>query len=103
MRSEKVEKMINIINYMELKDKLRLAISIGSSQYNILYDKKEIFEVFDRKLREVDEYYRKTHINISKYKLVTFAMAKIMEMSEDEQNQVVLYLVNSIKLKKEII
>ena len=102
MKSEKVKNMIDIINKMDIKDKLRLAICIGSSHYNILYDKKDIYEMYDKKLREIDEYYRTTHINMSKYKLVTFAMAKIMEMSEDEQNQVVLYLTNSIKFEKKV-
>ena len=100
MRSEKVNYMIDIINKMNEKDKLRFAISISSSHYNILYDKKDMYEVFDRKLREIDEYYTTTHINMSKYKVVTFAMAKIMEMTEDEQNQVVLYLINIIGINK---
>lgn len=42
----------------------------------------------------MDEEYRITLINFSKYHLIMFAMAKIMEMTKEEQNQVVLYLFN---------
>lgn len=45
-------------------------------------------------LKEVDEEYRTTLINFAKYKLVMFAMAKLMETTE--QNKVALYLFNSI-------
>ena len=48
-------------------------------------------------LKEVDEEYRTTLINFAKYKLVMFAMAKIMEMDKTEQNRVSLYLFNIIR------
>lgn len=35
----------------------------------------------------------------SKYKLVMFAMAKIMEMTKEEQNQVALFLFNAVILE----
>ena len=47
-------------------------------------------------LKELDEEYRTTLINFSKYKLVMFAMAKLMEMKTNEQNKVALYLYNII-------
>ena len=50
-------------------------------------------------LKEIDEEYRTTLINFAKYHLIMFAMAKIMEMTKEEQNQVALYLVNNINLK----
>ena len=46
----------------------------------------------------MDEEYRITLINFSKYHLIMFAMAKIMEMAEEEQNQIALYLFNSISI-----
>ena len=49
-------------------------------------------------LEEVDEEYRTTLINFAKYKLVMFAMAKLMEMETTEQNKVALYLFNHIKI-----
>ena len=40
-----------------------------------------------------------TLINFAKYKLVMFAMAKLMEMESTEQNKVALYLFNNINEK----
>ena len=48
------------------------------------------------RLKEIDEEYRTTLINFAKYKLVMFAMAKLMEMKITEQNKVTLYLLNII-------
>ena len=58
---------------------------------------KEYYEKFDSLLKEIDEEYRTTLINFGKYKLVMFAMAKLMEMKTTEQNKVALYLFNDIK------
>ena len=55
-----------------------------------------MYENFDNKLKELDDEYRTTIINSNKYPTITFAMAKIMEMSKEEQNQVALYLYNSL-------
>ena len=84
---------------MRLKDKLRLGICLSTSDWsNILYNKTEMYEKFDTVIKEVDEEYRTTIINFAKYKLVMFAMAKIMEMETAEQNKVTLYLFNLIKI-----
>ena len=58
--------------------------------------------MFDKKLKEIDSEYLVSNINMRKYPILTFAMAKIMEMTEQEQNQVALYLVNAISLNKNI-
>lgn len=42
----------------------------------------------------MDEEYRITLINFSKYHLIMFAMAKILKITKEEQNQVALYLFN---------
>ena len=55
-----------------------------------------MYRHFDTMLKEIDEEYRTTLINFAKYHLIMFAMAKIMEMTKEEQNQVVLYLINNI-------
>ena len=47
-------------------------------------------------LKYIDEEYRTTLINFAKYKIVMFAMAKLMEMEITEQNNVALYLFNSM-------
>lgn len=92
-----VKKVINIIKDMNIKDKLRLGICLTISDWaNILYNRNEIYKKFDIMLKEVDEEYRTTLINFAKYKLVMFAMAKLMEMETTEQNKVELYLFNLI-------
>ena len=97
MENEKVEYLINMINDMDIKDKLRLAICMSQSkQSGLIYNTKKNYEKFDAMLKEVDEEYRTTLINFAKYKLVMFAMAKLMEMETTEQNKVALYLFNSI-------
>lgn len=97
MEESKAENVINIIKDMNTKDKLRLGICLTTSDWaNILYNKTEMYEKFDTMLKEVDEEYRTTVINFAKYKLVMFAMAKLMEMETTEQNKVALYLFNSI-------
>ena len=97
MEESKAENVINIIKDMNTKDKLRLGICLTTSDWaNILYNKTEMYEKFDTMLKEVDEEYRTTVINFAKYKLVMFAMAKLMEMETTEQNKVALYLFNHI-------
>ena len=95
----KVDAVIDIINDMELKDKLRLGVCMSTSSYtNLLYNKNELNKLFDNKLKEIDEEYRTSYVNMSKYKIVMIVMAKIMEMDEEEQNQVVMYLNNNINI-----
>ena len=97
MESEKVKYLINMINDMDIKDKLRLAICMSKSKWSgLIYNTKENYEKIDAMLKEVDEEYRTTLINFAKYKLVMFAMAKLMEMETTEQNKVALYLFNLI-------
>ena len=56
MENEKVKYLINIINNMSLKDKLRLGICLTTSDWtNILYNKTEMYERFDIMLKEIDE------------------------------------------------
>ena len=98
MENEKVKYLIDMINDMDIKDKLRLAICMSQSKWSgLIYNTKENYEKFDTMLKDIDEEYRTTNINFSKYKLVTFAMAKLMEMDTTEQNKVALYLFNNIK------
>ena len=97
MENEKVQFLINMIKDMDIKDKLRLSICMSQSKWSgLIYNTKEYYEKFDNMLKDIDEEYRTTLINFAKYKLVMFAMAKIMEMETTEQNKVALYLFNSI-------
>lgn len=97
MVENKVENVINIINDMDVKDKLRLGICLTTSDWaNMLYNKTEMFDILDKKLKDIDDEYKNTIINFSKYKIVMFTMAKIMEMEQTERNKIVLYLVNNV-------
>ena len=97
METDKVKCLIDMINDMDIKDKLRLAICMSNSSYtNLKYDKPEMYVKFDNMLKEIDDEYRTTLINFAKYHLIMFVMAKIMEMTKEEQNQVALFLFNNI-------
>ena len=94
---EKVNELIEIINRMDIKDKLRLVICISQSEWSgLIYNTKENYEKFDTMLKELDEEYRTTLVNFAKYKIVMFVMAKFMEISKEEQNQIFLYLLNKV-------
>ena len=98
MENEKVKYLIDIINAMDTKDKLRLVICMSKSKCaGLIYNTKENFQKFDNMLNDIDEEYRTTIINFGKYKLVMFAMAILMEMKTTEQNKVALYLFNVVK------
>ena len=98
MEQEKVKYLIDMINYMDIKDKLRLAICMSQSKWSgLIYNTKENYERFDTMLKDIDEEYRTTLINFGKYKIVMFAMAKLVEMKTNDQNKVALYLYNNLK------
>ena len=100
MEQEKVKYLIDMINNMDIKDKLRLAICMSQSKWSgLIYNTKGYYEKFDSMLKDIDEEYRTTLINFGKYKLVIFAMAKLKEMEATEQNKVASYLFNKVKSK----
>lgn len=87
MKNEKVDFLVKMIKDLDIKDKLRLAICMCNSNWlHFEYDKVKYLDYFDKLLKENDEEYRTSIIDFSEYKLVMFAMAKIMEM--DEQNKI---------------
>ena len=95
--NDKVKDVINLIKNMDLKNKLRLGVCMSSSAYtNLKYNKAHIHSIFDKKLKEIDNEYLASYVNMRKYPTILFVMAKIMEMNNQEQNQVVMYLYNSI-------
>ena len=97
---EKVNEVIEIINRMDIKNKLRLGVCLSSSSYtNLKYNKSHIHSLFDKKLKEIDNEYLTSYVNMRKYPQVLFVMAKLMEMSNAEQNRVALYLYNNINMK----
>ena len=95
MNNDKVKYLIDLINDMDIKDKLRLAIRINETVYtNIDYDKKEMVEKFENRLKELDNEYGK-YLYINQY--ILMVTAKITELTKEEQNQVVIYLFNTIE------
>ena len=101
IEENKVQYLIKMINDMDIKDRLRLAIRMNESDYiHLNYNKKKEFKQYDTMLKEIDEEYRTTFLNFRKFFNVCFAMAKLFEMSEEQQNQVALYLFNKINLQK---
>ena len=95
---EKVNEVIEIINKMDLKYKLRVNVCMSESSYtNLKYNKSHIHIVFDKRLKQIDNEYLTSYVNMRKYPQVLFVMAKIMEMSKEEQNKVAMYLYNLIK------
>ena len=94
---DKVKNVISIIKDMDLKNKLRLGLCISSSAYtNLKYNKAHIHSIFDKRLKEIDNEYLVSYVNMRKYPILLFIMAKMMEMNNQEQNQVAMYLYNSI-------
>ncbi len=93
----RVKDVIDIIKNMDLKNKLRLGVCMSSSAYtNLKYNKAHIHSIFDKRLKEIDNEYLASYINMRKYPTIIFAMSKIMEMNNNQQNQVAMYLYNNI-------
>ena len=96
---DKVKNVIDIIKNMDIKNRLRLGVCMGSSAYtNLKYNKAHIHSIFDKKLKEIDNEYLTSYVNMRKYPKILFVMAKIMEMNNQEQNQIAMFLYNNIKL-----
>lgn len=49
-----------------------------------------------KRLRELDEEYRTSIVNMIKYKTVLLITYMITEFNKEEQNKVVMFLINSI-------
>ena len=94
---DKVKDVIKIIKNMDIKNKLRLGVCMSSSAYtNLKYNKAHIHSIFDKRLKEIDNEYLASYVNMRKYPTLLFVMAKIMEMNNAEQNQIAMYLYNNI-------
>ena len=92
-----VNELIKYISDLSIIDKLKLGISVFSSNYiNTSYNKKEIFERMDNQLKKLDTSYIITFSVIYNNKLTMFLTARITEYSKEEQNKVAMYLVNSV-------
>lgn len=98
---EKVNEVIEIINRMDIKDKLRVGVCMSESAYTKLkYNNSHLHSKFDKELKKIDKDYLTSYINMRKYPQVLFVMAKIMGMNNAEPNKIAMYLVNSLNLDK---
>ena len=89
-----------MIDKMDIKDKLRLAICMSQDKWSRLkFNTKENYEKFNSMLKSFDEEYRTTNINMAKYFNIMFAKVKLMESQVELQNQVALYLFNNINIE----
>ena len=65
---DKVKNVIDIIKNIDLKNKLRLGVCMSSSAYtNLKYNKAHIHSIFDKKLKEIDNEYLTSYVNMKKY------------------------------------
>ena len=97
-KDDKVKNVIDIIKNMDLKNRLRLGVCMSSSAYtNLRFNKAHIHSIFDKRLKEIDNGYLASYVNMRKYPTILFVMSKIMEMTADEQNRITLYLYNNIE------
>ncbi len=79
LENENVKNLIEIIDKMNMKDKLRLAICMSQDKWSRLkFNTKENYKKFDNILKSIDEEYRTTNINMVKYFNVMFAETKLM-------------------------
>ena len=70
---------------------------MSSSAYtNLRYNKPHIYSVFDKRLKEIDNEYLTRYVNMRKNPIILLVMAKIMEMNNNQQNQIAMYLINAI-------
>ena len=94
MENEKVEYLINMINDMDIKDKLRLAICMSQSKWSgLIYNTKENYKRFDKKLKEVDEEYRTTLINFAKYKLVMLQWLDLWKWNQQSKTKLQCFYI----------
>ena len=75
---------------------LKQTLKSSIAYTNLRYNKPHLYSIFDKRLKEIDNEYLASYVNMRKYPVVLFVMAKIMEMNNQEQNQVAMYLYNSI-------
>ena len=96
---QQIDLIINTIKGMDIKNKLRLGVCIFSSSYiNTSYNKVQIFNKMDAKLKEIDKEYIISFSGIENHPIVLFAASKIMELTKEEQNRIALYLVNILNV-----
>lgn len=88
------KEIIDYIKSMSEKERLKLAIRITETVYiNIDFNKKELFNKLDSRLKEIDTEYR---MNLSIPNYILMIVARITELKKDKQNRIFIYLINSL-------
>lgn len=91
------EYIINMIKDMDINDRLRVGVAMFSSSFiNTSYNKKEMVEKMDSKLKKIDSTYVMSFSGIYDHTVVMFVMSKVMELTKEEQNRIAMYLVNCV-------
>lgn len=93
----KVNNVIGILKDMSFINKLRFGVCAFSNSYlDFKYDKKEYYNQYDELLRKWDDEYSRSFLDARKYPIILFILAKMMEMSEGEKNQVIMWFINNM-------
>ena len=70
----------------------------NNQNYKIVSDELYKNGIFDDNDNEIDNEYLVSYVNMRKYPTTLFLMSKIMEMNNNQQNQVAMYLYNNIEI-----
>ena len=74
----------------------------NNQNYKIVSDelyKNGIFDDNDNEIdNEIDNEYLVSYVSTRRYPIILFVMSKIMEMNNNQQNQVAMYLYNNIEI-----
>ena len=72
-------------------------VNNNAQNYKIISEDLYKNGIFDKRLKEIDNKYLVSYVNTRKYPTILFVIAKIMEMNKTEQNQVAMYVVNTLE------
>ena len=70
----------------------------NNQNYKIVSDELYKNGIFDDNDNEIDNEYLVSYVNMRKYPIILFVISKIMEMNNNQQNQVAMYLYNNIEI-----
>ena len=75
-----------------------MSLRIIIKNYKIVSDELYKNVIFDYNDNEIDNEYLVSYVNTRRYPIILFVMSKIMEMNNNQQNQVEMYLYNNIEI-----
>lgn len=93
----KVNSIIEIIRTMSFINKVRFGVcAFSSKSLNFMYDKKYYYNQYNNLLKKYDEEYVNDILDLRRHQIIIFVLARMMEMSDEEKNQIMLWFVNNI-------